>query len=77
MLRRTDGSWVRADRREKEGVATQEVLVNDVARSSHLQMKKTVRRKVCTNGQHCSHTKATPTHGTKESTEFSKEFRRR
>lgn len=40
VLRRTDGSWVRTDRREKEGVATQEVLVNYAACSSHLQMEK-------------------------------------
>lgn len=40
MLGRTDGSWVRPDRREKEGVATQEVMVNWAACSSHLQVEK-------------------------------------
>lgn len=40
MLGRTDGSWVRPDRREKEGVATQEVMVNCAACSSHLQVEK-------------------------------------
>lgn len=39
-LRRTDGSWVRPDRRQWEGVATQEVIVNYAACSSHLQMKR-------------------------------------
>lgn len=71
MLGRTDGSWVRPDRREKEGVATQEVMVNWAACSSHLQVekKKKVLRKVCANGQHCGHTEAVPTQGTKQGRE--------
>jgi hypothetical protein len=45
VLRRTDGSWVRPERREKEGVTTQEVLVNYAVCSSRLQMKKMCRKR--------------------------------
>lgn len=78
VSRRTDGSWVRPDRREKEGVATQEVLVNYAACSSHLQRRKKqhhqktnkLLRKVCANGQHCSaRSEAVPTQGAEQSTE--------
>lgn len=41
-----------ARQERKEGVATQEVLVNYEACSSHLQIKKKVLRKVHANGQH-------------------------
>lgn len=48
-------AWVRPDRKKKEGVATQEVMVNYAACSSHLQMEgKKILRKVCANGQNCS-----------------------
>lgn len=69
MLKKTDGSWVRPERRKKEGVATQEVLVNYAACFSRLRMKKNKKglRKVCANGQRRSHTEAVSTQGTKRS----------